>query len=65
MAFCDWFLQSVREVKHFLNNLIVSDEAIFSLNSEVNTHNVIQYKKHGEGYTDDHYVGQEHRVLEK
>ena len=49
MAFCDWFLYSIRTENNFLENLVVSDEAIFSLNSEVNTHNVIQNRKHGEG----------------
>ena len=59
MAFGGWFLRSIRTENNFLQNLIVSDEAIFSLNSEVNTHNVIQYKKHGEGHPEDHYIGHE------
>ena len=59
LTFCNWFLRSIREENNFLRNLIVSDEAIFSLNSEVNTHNVIQYQRRGEGHPDNHYIGHE------
>ena len=41
----------------FLNNLVSSDEAVFSLNSEVNTHNVIRYARSGQGHPQDHYIG--------
>ena len=34
----------------FLDQLIVSDEAIFSLNSEINTRNVRKYTAHGDGH---------------
>ncbi len=36
--------------------MIVSDEAVFSLNSEVNTRNVIKYAPYGKGHPADHYV---------
>ena len=39
-----------------MSNLISSDEAIFSLNSEVNTRNVRCYSHFGDGHPDDHYV---------
>ena len=38
------------------DELIVSDEAIFSLNSEINTRNVICYSEYGNGHPLDHYV---------
>ena len=41
---------------NFLDNLIVSDEAIFSLNSEVNSKNVIKYSRYGQGHPPDHYI---------
>ena len=56
MAFCNWFLQMVNNQNDFLENLIVSDEAVFSLNSEVNSKNVIQYAAYGQGHPDDHYI---------
>ena len=34
----------------------MSDEASFSLNSEVNTHNVVKYAARGNGHLDDNYV---------
>lgn len=56
LAFCNRFLQTVANDPNFLDTLIVLDEAIFSLNSEVNTKNVIQYSVRGEGHPEDHYV---------
>jgi len=47
---------------NFFQKLIVSDEAIFSLNSEVNTHNVIQYQKRGQGHPEEHYIDFEQRA---
>lgn len=44
------------ETPEFLSNLITSDEAIFSLNSEVNTHNAIKYALYGQGHPNDHYA---------
>ena len=35
MTFCNWFLESVRDNDNFLSQLIVSDEAIFSLNTVI------------------------------
>ena len=40
----------------FLDQLIVSDEAVFSLNSEINSRNVTEYAEHGNGQPPDHYV---------
>ena len=40
----------------FLDRLIVSDESVFSLNSEVNSRNVIEYAEHGNSNPPDHYV---------
>ena len=34
-----------------------SDEAVFSLNSEVNTHDVIRYARYGQGHLQDHHIG--------
>ena len=35
---------------------MTSDEAVLSLNSEVNTGNVIRYALYGNGHPPDHYV---------
>ena len=43
LAFCNRLLQTVAQDPNFLDHLIMSDEASFSLNSEVNTHNVVKY----------------------
>ena len=56
VVFCNWFLQMINRQNNFLDNLIVSDEAIFSLNSEVNSKNVIKYAQRGQGHPPDHYV---------
>ena len=34
----------------------MSDEAIFSMNSEVSNHSIIRYAPRGNGHPDDHYV---------
>ena len=47
--FCDQFVNTVEQNPGFLDQLIVSDEAIFSLNSEINTTNVRKYAAHGDG----------------
>ena len=56
LAFCNRFLDTVGQDPGFLDLLIVSDEAIFSLNSEINSRNVIKYAARGEGHPPDHYV---------
>jgi hypothetical protein len=56
MAFCDRLVDTVEQNPQFLDQLIVSDEAVFSLNSEVNTRNVIKYAPYGNGDPADHYV---------
>lgn len=54
--FCQRFVETNAQQPEFLNNLIISDEAIFSLNSEVNTKNVINYSLRGNGHPPDHYI---------
>ena len=56
MAFCNRLVHTVEQNPQFLDQLIVSDEAVFSLNSYVNTRNVIQYAPYGNGYPADHCV---------
>ena len=56
LVFCNWFLHQLNIDNRFLQNLIVSDEAIFCLNSEVNTRNVIQYFPLGIAHPQDHYA---------
>ena len=57
LGFCQWFVQNCEGNDNFLPNLITSDEAIFSLNSEVNTKNSVKYSKYGQGHPPDHYIG--------
>jgi hypothetical protein len=48
LAFCNRFVNTVGQNPDFLDQLIVSDEAIFSLNSdEINSRNVIKYAAKG------------------
>ena len=47
MAFCDRLVHTVEQNPQFLDQLIVFDEAVFSLNSELNTGNVIKYAPYG------------------
>ena len=56
LAYCNRLIETITENPDFLDNLITSDEAIFSLNSEVNTRNVVKYSERGNGHPDDHYV---------
>ena len=56
LAFCRRFIETVHQNGDFLDNLIVSDEAIFSLNSEVTTKNVVKYAEHGHGQPPGHFV---------
>ena len=56
VTFCNRFLQMVNGQNNFFDNFIVSDEAIFSLNSEVNSRNVIKYSPYGQGHPPDHYI---------
>ena len=57
LAFCNRLLNTVAENPDFLDKLIVSDEAVFSLNSEINSRNVRKYAARGDGHPHDHYVG--------
>jgi hypothetical protein len=55
MAFCNRLVDTVEHNPQFLDQLIVSDEAVFSLNSEVNaSRNVIKYAPYGNGHPADH-----------
>ena len=56
LAFCNRFVNTTGQNPDFLDQLIVSDEAIFSLNSEINSRNVIKYAAKGAGLPPDHYV---------
>ena len=56
LAFCNQFVNTVEQNSGFRDQLIVSDEAIVSLNSEINTRNVRKYAAHGDGHPTDHNV---------
>ena len=56
LALCNWFMKTIRVEGKFSQNLIVSDEASFSLNSEANSGHFVQYAKRGKGYPNNHYV---------
>jgi hypothetical protein len=47
LHFSEWFNQHCRR-ENFLDSFILGDEAGFSLNGEVNTHNVRQYAPTGQ-----------------
>ena len=55
MAFCNRLVHTVEQNPQFLDESI-SDEAVFSLISEVNTTNFIKYAPYGNGHPADHYV---------
>ena len=56
LAFCNRLVNTVAQDPDFLNKLIVSDEAVFRLNSEINSRNVRKYAARGDGHPEDHYV---------
>ena len=56
MEFCQRLLNTVEQEPRFLDNLVVSDEAIFSLNSEVNSKNVVEYAESRQGHPPNHYI---------
>ena len=56
MAFCNQLVNTVEQKLQFLGQFIVSDEAVFSFNLEVNTRNVIKYSAYGNGHPAGHYV---------
>ena len=56
LALCTRLVNTVAHNPSFLDQLVVSDEAIFNLNSEVNTHNVIHYAPYGQGHPANHFV---------
>ena len=43
-------MNTLAQLRDFLDRLVVSDEAVFSLNSEINSRNVIKYAARGEGH---------------
>ena len=55
MAFCNRLVHTVEQNPQFLDESI-SDEAVFSLISEVDTTNFIKYAPYGNGHPADHYV---------
>ena len=56
LAFCNRLVNTVARIPDFLDKLLVSDEAVFSLNSEINSRNVRKYAARGDGPPQDHYV---------
>ena len=42
-AFCNWFKAECNNNPNFLRNVLTLDEAVFSLDFEVNTRNVVKY----------------------
>ena len=54
LAFCNWLVNITQNDPAFLDHLITSDEAVFSLSSEVNTHNVICYVPYSYGPPQGH-----------
>ena len=46
LRFCGWFNERWRR-ENFLNNLLIGDEASFTMNGEVNTQNIRQYAPKG------------------
>ena len=57
LTFCQQFINTTAQDPQFLSNLVTSDEAVFTMNSEVNTRNVICYSQYGQGLPQDYYVG--------
>ena len=56
LKFCNRLVTTVAQIPDFLDKLVVSDEAVFSLNSEINSRNMIKYAAKGDGHPNDHYV---------
>ena len=56
LEFCNWLLDTVAQNPEMMSNLITSDEAIFSLNSEVSRKNVVHYAESREGHPENHFV---------
>ena len=47
IRFGEWLLNQFRD-PNFLNKIVIGDEAIFTMNGSVNTHNIIEYAPRGE-----------------
>lgn len=56
LAFCNRLVNTVACIPDFLDKLVVSGEAVFSLNSEINSRNVRKYAARGNGHPQDHYI---------
>ena len=56
LEFCNWILDSVALEPDMISNFITSDEAVFSLNSEVIMKNDVHYARFGSGHPEHHYV---------
>ena len=50
LAFCMCLVNTVAQNPNFLDELVVSDEVIFSLNSGINTWNVVECAQFGNGH---------------
>ena len=46
--FCEWLLERRERDPRFLRNVLIGDEAVFAMNGEVNTHNVVHYAPAGQ-----------------
>lgn len=44
--FCQWFLDRYQE-ENFVQKIVIGDEATFSMNGRVNTHNIVRYSPKG------------------
>ena len=51
--YSNWLIEQFRD-ENFQNKIVIGDEAAFSMNGQVNSHNVVQYAPKGEA-PDFHY----------
>ena len=56
LELCNRLVTTDAHIPDFFDKLVVSDEAVFSLNSEINSRNVRKYAAKGDGHPNDHYV---------
>ena len=62
LRFCNWFLERCQN-NRFLYNLVIGDEAGFSMNGKVNTHNLRCYAPKGDNPGFNYDVNSERRKL--
>ena len=48
IAFSQWLINKTRNNPHFLQNLVIGDEAGFAMNGKVSSQNVRKYAPRGE-----------------